>query len=93
MKGIFSKLGSWLRGKPKTWENLSDDERKRIMNETSGHVSDVGNEVVGEELFGDAFRSSQVNPNSSQIGATTNQRGLGAVMSRRLFEPRKGRDD
>jgi hypothetical protein len=93
MKGIFSKLVSWLMGKPKAWENLSDDERKRIMNESSGHVSDVGSQVVGEKVFGDAFGSSQVNPSSSQIGATTNQRGLGAVMSRRLFEPRKSKDD
>ena len=86
-------LLSWLKGKPKAWENLSDDERKHLMNESSGHVGDVGNQVVGEQVFGDAFGSSQVNPSSSQIGATTNQRGLGAVMSRRLFEPRKGRDD
>jgi hypothetical protein len=93
MKNIFSKLILWLTGKPKTWENLSDDERKHLMNESSGHVGDVGNQVVGEQVFGDAFGSSQVNPSSSQIGATTNQRGLGAVMSRRLFEPRKSKDD
>jgi hypothetical protein len=93
MKNIFSKLILWLKGKPKTWENLSDDERKYLMNESSGHVRDVGNQVVGEQVFGDAFGSSQVNSSSSQIGATTNQRGLGAVMSRRLFEPRKSKDD
>ena len=93
MKGIFSRLSSWLKGKPKTWENLSDDERKHLMNEASGNLRSAPNQVIEQEVFGDAFGSAQVNPNSSQIGATTNQRGLGAVMSRRLFEPRKGRDD
>lgn len=93
MTNIFSKLALWLKGKPKTWENLSDDERKLLMNDSSGYVGGVGNQVVGEQVFGDAFGSSQVNPSSSQIGATTNQRGLGAVMSRRLFEPRKSKDD
>lgn len=86
-------LLTWLKGKPKTWENLSDDERKLLMNDSSGYVGDVGSQVVGEQVFGDAFGSSQVNPSSSQIGATTNQRGLGAVMSRRLFEPRKSKDN
>jgi hypothetical protein len=93
VKGIFSRLSSWLKGKPKTWANLSDDERKHLMKEASGNLRSAPNQVIGEEVFGDAFGSAQVNPNSSQIGATTNQRGLGAVMSRRLFEPRKGRDD
>jgi len=93
VKGIFSRLSSWLKGKPKIWENLSDSERKQLMNESSGKVRNRLDQVIGEEVFGDAFGSAQVNPNSSQIGATTNQRGLGAVMSRRLFEPRKGRDD
>jgi len=93
MPRAIQALLSWFKGKPKTWENLSDAERKQLMNESSGNVRDSLDQVVGEEVFGDAFGSSQVNPNSSQIGATTNQRGLGAVMSRRLFEPRNGRKE
>jgi hypothetical protein len=93
MPKIIQALISWFSGKPKTWENLSDSERKQLMTESSGNVRDRLDQVVGDEVFDDAFGSSQVNPNSSQIGATTNQRGLGAVMSRRLFEPRNGRND
>ena len=90
---VWERFISWINGKPKRWENISEAERQQISIQNRNNGKAPNNSVDGDAVFEDAFGSAQVNPNSSQIGATTNQRGLGAVMSRRLFEPRKGRDD
>jgi hypothetical protein len=90
---FWGRLISWINGKPKRWENISEAERQQISIQNRNNGKSPNNSVDGDGVFDDAFGSAQVNPNSSQIGATTNQRGLGAVMSRRLFEPRKSKDD
>ena len=90
---VWERFISWINGKPKRWENISEAERQQISIQNRNNEKSANNSVDGDGVFDDAFGSAQVNPNSSNIGATTNQRGLGAVMSRRLFEPRKGLDD
>jgi len=90
---VWASFISWINGKPKRWENISETERQQISHQNRSNGKAPNNSVDGDGVFDDAFGSAQVNPNSSNIGATTNQRGLGAVMSRRLFEPRKGLDD
>jgi hypothetical protein len=92
MKRIFvtflGAIKTWLSQKPKTWSNLSEAERQKASSEARAKL-----ENVDGTPFKDVFGSSAVNPGSSQIGATTNQRGLGAVMSRRTFEPRQRPED
>ena len=92
MRMFFSRfvesLRGWFNQQPKTWSNLSEAERQKASSEARAKL-----ENVDGTPFKDVFGSSAVNPGSSQIGATTNQRGLGAVMSRRTFEPRQRPED
>ncbi len=86
---MIKRLKAWLTGKPKTWEDLTDQERSQIIHQSQ--VEDKGKQlsVVGDDVFGDAFGASAVSPDSSKIGATTLQHGIESVMTRRLFEPRQ----
>jgi len=94
LRKILIRIRSWFNGKPATWSNLSDSQRAAIMKGNRRKVKSAPTQVSQEdETFKDVFGSSPVNPASSAIGATVNQRGLGAIMSRRLFEPKQPPED
>lgn len=88
MKSFFIKIASslknWINQKPQTWSNLSETDRQKASAKARAKA-----EGIDGTPFEDKFGSSAVNSGSSQIGATVNQRGLGAVMSRRIYEPRQ----
>ena len=90
---MIRRLLSWLSSKPKSWQDLSEEERSAIVHASQAEEKPAQQVVEGEDVFGDAFGASPVSPGSSKIGATTFQRGIGSIMSRRLFEPRKNDDD
>lgn len=67
-------------------ENLTPKERELLASELAESASSAMLSDTGSDTFGDG---SFIN-NISRIQATVNQRGMGGIVARRIFEPRKG---
>lgn len=74
------------RRKPIIQDDLSPRQRELLARELAESASSAMPSDTSSDTFGDG---SFIN-NISRAQATLNQRGMGGITARRIFEPRKG---
>ncbi len=67
-------------------KDLTPKQRELLERELAESASSAMPSDTSSDTFGDG---SSIN-NISRIQATVNQRGMGGITARRIFEPRKG---
>lgn len=67
-------------------EDLDSRQRELLARELAESANSAMPSEMGSDTFGDG---SSIN-NISRVQATVNQRGMGGISARRIFEPRKG---